>query len=208
MATRHSQGWMYGHRYTGCGSPALACVICMVKGMAPSPDRSSLATRLFAQHGAAVRRYLCRLTNDSTAAEDLVQDVYLRIVRASDNYESRERERAWIFRIARNVFLDHYRTQSRRERVPADAGQAAVRPMQVIRLELQSALDRLGREDREAFLLCELGGLTYEEIGTTMGLSVPSVRSRIYRARLALRGMLLHSESTIFPAGRSHDDDD
>jgi RNA polymerase sigma-70 factor (ECF subfamily) len=154
---------------------------------------------LFAQHGTAVLRYLSHLTNDAAAAEDLGQEVYLRIVRGAEHYEPRNRERAWIFRIARNVFLDEYRRESRRRRAVSAQQPTAVAPVQMIRLELRSALDRLATQDRDAFLLCEVGGLTYDEVATMLTLTVPSVRSRIYRARLALRGMLLPAEGTASP---------
>jgi RNA polymerase sigma factor (sigma-70 family) len=75
--------------------------------MAGVPDDTALAARIFEQHGSAIRRYLRRLSGHADVANDLTQDVYVRVVRAAAQYEPRERERAWLFRIARNVFLDH-----------------------------------------------------------------------------------------------------
>jgi RNA polymerase sigma factor (sigma-70 family) len=160
-----------------------------------SGDAATLASRLFEQHGSAVRRYLRRLTGEPELARDLAQDVYLRVVRSADRYEPREREQAWIFRIARNVFLDHRRAQARQPRIDATgaewggaerAGAAA----QATRVDLDEALQRLDAVDRDAFLLCELGGLRYEEVAATLDLTVAGVRSRIYRVRLALRAAL------------------
>ena len=159
--------------------------------MAGSVEDGALAARMFEQHGSAIRRYLRRLTGDAEIAADLAQDVYLRVVRHALQYEARERERAWLFRIARNVFLDHVKLRPH----SAESGSADIvavsAPAQAVRADLDAALRRLDDTDRDAFLLCEVGGLRYDEIGTLLGLTVGGVRSRIYRARLALREMLM-----------------
>jgi len=157
-----------------------------VDGISGAPP---LVARLFEQHGPAVYRYFRRSTADPGAAEDLSQEVFLRISRHAGSYEPRERERAWVFRIARNVLIDHKRaakrgaTESRLEPVAA--------PTQALHADLQQALAGLAGDDREAFLLAEIGGLTYAEIAVATESTVPAVRSRIYRARLALRERLL-----------------
>jgi len=179
-----------------------------VDGISGAPP---LVARLFEQHGPAVYRYFRRSTADPGAAEDLSQEVFLRISRHAGSYEPRERERAWVFRIARNVLIDHKRaakrgaTESRLEPVAA--------PTQALHADLQQALAGLAGDDREAFLLAEIGGLC---VGGGLELAcccdlriagasarfgipvkrlglvvVPAVRSRIYRARLALRERLL-----------------
>jgi RNA polymerase sigma-70 factor, ECF subfamily len=151
---------------------------------------TTVALRLFEQHGLAVQRYLRRLTGESELARDLAQDVYLRVVRGAHRYDARERERAWLFRIARNVFLDHHKTRARRPRIAAVEAEPSSPASQSTRVALDAALGLLDELDRDAFLLGELGGLRYDEIATTLGLTVAGVRSRIYRARLALRAAL------------------
>jgi RNA polymerase sigma-70 factor (ECF subfamily) len=155
----------------------------------PPPDPTRLAAHLFESHGTAVRRYLRRMTQGSAVADDLTQEVFLRIARASDRYEHRERERAWLFRIARNVWLDHRRRNGRGAefQIALDCGAPAAHDL---RLTLNDALARLPELDREAFLLSEVSGLTYHEIADLQETTVAAVRSRIYRARLALREML------------------
>jgi RNA polymerase sigma-70 factor (ECF subfamily) len=149
----------------------------------------SFAAHLFEHHGPAVRKYLHRLTQEPSIADDLAQEVFLRVVRGSARYEPRDRERAWIFRIARNVLLDYSRRKRRslEDVVPAEAVGAGT---QGLRSDLHHALARLPDDERDAFLLGEIGGLTYAEIASMTETTVPSVRSRIYRARLALREML------------------
>ena len=159
--------------------------------MAGSSDDSALAARMFEQHGSAIRRYLRRLSGHPDVANDLTQDVYVRVVRAAARYEPRERERAWLFRIARNVFLDHRKAGARSPQA-IDARLEEVAPAaQGTRVDVNAALQRLDATDREAFLLCEVGGLRYDEIAALLGLTAAGVRSRIYRARLSLREMLM-----------------
>ena len=164
---------------------------------------------MFERHGSAVRRYLRRLTGHPETANDLAQDVYLRVVRGAARYEPREREQAWLFRIARNVFFDHEKARRRAPQSLDAPAEPAAAPAQAVRLDLDRALQRLDPVDRDAFLLCELGGLRYDEIAPQLGLIVAAVRTRIYRTRLALREMLL-PPGPLTPAarvGRRSDDE-
>jgi RNA polymerase sigma factor (sigma-70 family) len=148
--------------------------------------------RLFERHHLAVFRFLHRMTGSPSLAEDLTQEVFLRVVRSQDGYDERSREISWIFRIARNVIIDRHRV---RARSPQDASiqvaGALSRPAtQVLTAMLDEALARLPDEDREAFLMREVGGLGYREIAEASGATPDAARMRIYRARLALREAL------------------
>jgi RNA polymerase sigma-70 factor (ECF subfamily) len=68
-----------------------------------------LAAALFEKYRQPLRRYLRFATGNADLADDLTQDVFLRVVRGADGYQPRGRERAWLFRVARNVLLDHAR---------------------------------------------------------------------------------------------------
>ena len=175
--------------------------------MSESSGTLPLARRLFEQHGVVVQRYFRRLTADAAEAEDLTQEVFLRVVRNTDRYENRERERAWVFRIARNVMIDGRRRQSRS--AVSDTRVEPVTPaVQATRASVRQALANLPPEEREAFLLREIGGLAYDEIGHITNSSVAAVRSRIYRARLALRDMLNPPAPLARSAVPRHDEHD
>jgi RNA polymerase sigma factor (sigma-70 family) len=153
--------------------------------------------RLFDRHHLSVFRFLRRMTGSPSLAEDLTQEVFLRVVRALEGYDERSREVSWIFRIARNVLVDRHRA---RDRSPQDTSMqdAAVvsRPAtQVLTAILDQALARLPEEDREAFLMREVGGLGYRDIAEASGATPDAARMRIYRARLALREALGSSRS-------------
>jgi RNA polymerase sigma-70 factor (ECF subfamily) len=160
------------------------------------------ALELFERHHRDVFRFLHRMTGSGAEAEDLTQEVFVRVVCSLPQYEERGLEKAWVFQIARNVWLD--RQRALRRTVPAEslgAHVVAFPAMQLARLALDEALARLGEGEREAFLLRELGGLGYAEITRLTGGTESAVRNRIHRARLALRRIL--SGRTDTSAGAS-----
>jgi RNA polymerase sigma-70 factor (ECF subfamily) len=143
---------------------------------------------LVATHRQGVYRYLCRIVGGTDAAHDLTQEVFLRVSR-SGVPETDDGQRAWIFRIARNLALNHVRDRRRRPEPVAlvERGTAAT---QDLRIAMRDALAALPELDRDVFLMRESVGLSYEEIGETCDLTVQAVRARLYRARLALREAL------------------
>ena len=172
----------------------------------PPLDASAVALGLFERHAPAVRRYLHRVTRDRTLADDLGQEVFLRVVRAAPGYDAKEREAAWIFRIAQNVVRDTWRRQNRsvEDARPADV---ATPPRQATALDLDRALAGLADEEREALLLAEIAGLSYAEIAAATGTTPAAVRSRIFRARQALRARLMPPAPLgLRPVRVSHDD--
>ena len=148
------------------------------------------AGALFAEHHDAVFRYLCRTVGQADAARDLTQEVFLRVSRARVPDDGPSSVRAWIFTIARNLALNH-RRDGRLRVVTATVTPPAVEPaVQELAVAIQQALDTLQDLDRDVFLLRELGGLSYEEIAASCGLTVEAVRGRLKRARQDLRGAL------------------
>ncbi|RFD26793.1 RNA polymerase sigma factor SigE [Mycobacterium uberis] len=154
---------------------------------------------LVRQHAGRVYRLAYRLSGNQHDAEDLTQDTFIRVFRSVQNYQPGTFE-GWLHRITTNLFLDMARRRARirmdalpddYDRVPADEPS----PEQIYhdsRLgpDLQAALDSLPPEFRAAVVLCDIEGLSYEEIGATLGVKLGTVRSRIHRGRQALRDYL------------------
>ena len=174
---------------------------------------------LFRRHHLALFRFLRRMTGDPAHAEDLVQEVFVRVVRGLEAYEDREREESWLFRIARNLLHDDRRAAIRHPAPePLDVGypvraldpDRALDPVRALdpgrALEIDEALAGLPAAEREAFLLREQFGLGYAEIAGVTGATADAVRNRIYRARTALRRALAPGLDRARPraAGERH----
>ncbi len=151
------------------------------------------------EHGDRVYRLAYRLTGNAHDAEDLTQETFIRVFRSLASFKPGTFE-GWLHRITTNLFLDMARRRSRlrMEGLPEDTDRLAgddPSPEQVYQEthldpDLQEALDELPPEFRAAVVLCDVEGLSYEEIGTTLGVKLGTVRSRIHRGRQALRASL------------------
>ncbi|MBK5248898.1 MAG: RNA polymerase sigma factor SigE [Actinomycetales bacterium] len=150
-----------------------------------------------------VYRLAYRLTGNQADAEDLTQEVFVRVFRSLTSYQPGTFE-GWLHRITTNLFLDQARRKKRIrfdslgpavERLPAigDGGSPERRyEHDNLDLDIQAALDALKPQYRAAVVLCDIEGLSYEEIGATLGISMGTVRSRIHRGRAQLRTSLAH----------------
>lgn len=168
---------------------------------------------LVREHGDRVYRLAYRLSGNAQDAEDLTQDTFIRVFRSLSNYQAGTFE-GWLHRITTNLFLDMVRRRNRirmealpedYERVPAH-GPSPEQAYHDARLDpdLQAALDSLAPEFRAAVVLCDVEGLSYEEIGATLGVKLGTVRSRIHRGRQALRDHLAAAQAAReFEAGMS-----
>ena len=144
---------------------------------------------LFTAHRDGIFRYLCRIVGTEDARE-LTQEVFLRVTRTTTPNTDEGGRRAWLFRIARNLALNHVRDDRRRGETVEITADPALPPTQPLALALRDALDRLSPVDRDVFLMRETGGLNYEEIAFACQLTPDAVRSRLHRARLQLRAAL------------------
>ena len=145
------------------------------------------AEALFAAHQAGVVRYLSRAVGHADTARDLTQDVFLRVVKADALPGPDAEKRAWLFRIARNVAIDHHRKAAVRGPAVAISTEPARPASQDTTLAVSDALGRLDALDRDVFLMREVAGLGYQEIAAACEITPDAVRSRIHRARLQLR---------------------
>ena len=166
-------------------------------------DVSTDPAELFSRYRGPVYRYLLRGTGDRGVAEELLGDTFVRVVGSLARYTPQGREQAWVFRIAFGV-LSNWRRGRARAPVPAeldaDAGVEALAPVEHIALD--RALASLDADDREVLLLREFGGLDYGEIAELVGATHAAVRSRLYRARISLRGALEPAQVLPFPKER------
>lgn len=145
---------------------------------------------LFIEYRSRLFRYLARASGSTDTAQDLTQEVFLRVTRSGVPTADAGPIAAWLFRIARNVAVDHHRRHARTPTVASPETHRAAAPSQEVSLALDQALARLDEVDRHVFLMREVGGLSYDEIARACDLSLDAVRSRVYRSRLQLRETL------------------
>lgn len=151
-------------------------------------------------HGRRIYNFAYRLTGNADDASDLTQEVLIRVNRGLAGYRPGSFE-GWLWRITRNAFLDDVRRQKRRptaplpEEVDRFAAHSSPAPDQVLATvqlgeDIQAALLELSFEFREAVVLCDIVGLSYEEISAAVAAPIGTVRSRIHRGRKMLKESL------------------
>lgn len=150
---------------------------------------------LFVANQPRLFRYFLRAVGHIETARDLTQDVFVRVTRAAIPQAPDGEVRAWLFRIARNLAIDHHR----KHRITAAlvSGADHARPAsQEGDAAVNEALASLSDLDRDVFLMREMAGLGYDEIARACELTPDAVRSRIHRTRLQLRSLLAAQIST------------
>jgi RNA polymerase sigma-70 factor (ECF subfamily) len=145
---------------------------------------------LFDRHHRPLFHYFLRLTSDRAASEDLVQDVFFRILKYRHTYQPETSFRAWMYQIGRNALADHAGRHKAEVALPESAGDFAASGPAPDRSAQQSqeadllhrALKAMPRDKREVIVLSRFQGLKYEEIASVLKCEVGTVKVRVYRA--------------------------
>jgi RNA polymerase sigma-70 factor (ECF subfamily) len=146
-------------------------------------------------------RVALRLSGDPAAAEDLVQDAVLKALRAWDSFRPGSNVRAWLVTILRNEFINQWRRTRRAplqvdsEAIPEPADHHDPDPegrffADLVDEQVTAALDTLPEEFRDVVVLSDLEGLPYAEVAEALDIPVGTVKSRLFRGRRILQGLL------------------
>jgi RNA polymerase sigma factor (sigma-70 family) len=157
-------------------------------------------------HGSRVFRLAYRLTGNRHDAEDLTQDVFVRVFNSLHRFQPGTFE-GWLHRITTNLFLDSARRKQKirfdgladgaAERLPSAWPTPSEQLTEAdLDHDVAAALAALSPEFRAAVVLCDIEGLTYEEIASVLDVKIGTVRSRIHRGRSQLRKALAHRRPT------------
>ena len=156
---------------------------------------TGLLAELFERHNRPVFGFFYRMTSSRELSEDLVQDVFLRILRYRETYQPRTSFAAWMYGIARNAMIDQMRKRRPESSLDDDAVPEVptrdepvderMRARQETEL-LQRALKSLPADKREVLILARYQDLKYEEIGRILGCEPNAVKQRVFRAVKAL----------------------
>jgi RNA polymerase sigma-70 factor (ECF subfamily) len=163
---------------------------------------------LYARHKGPLYRYLQRLCRDKDVASDIFQEVWGKVIASRERYEVRAQFSTFLFRIAHNCAIDHFRRTGRvapkqftdvTEMEEVLAGSDADRPEaqlseSQVKAAFKRALDALPPEQRDVFVLYEESGLSLEEIGAVTGVAMETAKSRLRYAVGKLRAALKHHQ--------------
>lgn len=150
-------------------------------------DRAAFET-LFLRYREPVWRFFRRRVDDRALAEELCQETFLAVLTGAGRYEGRGAFRAYLFGIAFNVLMDARRRRHTHE--PLDVELAATLPHPDGAIWVRAALAKLEPEEREILMLREYEQLSYQEMAHVLALPLNTVRSRLFRARGAMRNVL------------------
>jgi RNA polymerase sigma-70 factor, ECF subfamily len=160
-------------------------------------------------HADLLYNYALRMTNNAADADDLVQETFLKAFRFWEKYEKGTNIRAWLFRIMKNSYINRYRRESKEpdtvdyEEVQnfyntirdttADSGDSQESMFgRLLDDDVATAIAHLPEDFRTVVILCDIEGLTYEEIAEFLAVPLGTVRSRLHRGRSLLRAELIN----------------
>jgi RNA polymerase sigma-70 factor (ECF subfamily) len=154
---------------------------------------------IWGELGTRLRRFVGSRVNDPHAADDITQDVMLKVQAQLDAVPPEDKLPSWVFAVARNAVVDHYRARAVRDHadladVETAADESGVEQAAAVR-ELAACLRRMAEHlpepHREAMRLADVEGLGQQEVADRAGISLSGAKSRVQRARRQLREMIL-----------------
>jgi RNA polymerase sigma factor (sigma-70 family) len=164
--------------------------------------------QLFDRHHRALFDFFVRMTNNRAAADDMVQDVFFRMLKYRATFRDDSRFKAWMFHIARNARIDYFHKHQVEAVLDEDGANVPESPLPFPgrRLEeeqnralLECAMFRLSEEKREVLILSRYQEMKYEQIAELMGCEVGAIKVRVHRAIKELREIFLKLSSEKLP---------
>jgi len=175
-----------------------------------APDQTAVFESMVKTYEKSLFQFAFRLCGNHHEAQDLLQESLYRAYKSFGRFEAGTAFDRWLYQIIHNLFIDHYRKKKRRpiftsideplqhleSEKPIELPDWSTNPeTEAVRNELgrqiQTGLAELSPEYRAAVILCDIQGLSYEEIAQVLNCSIGTVRSRIHRGRKTLRRLLL-----------------
>jgi len=170
-------------------------------------DKDKVFVEELLPHADALHTFAYHHTYDETDASDLVQDTYLKAYKFIDKYEQGSNAKAWLFKILRNSYINQHRKRKRRPRQvdfedvntyrdsdnEKGLGYFDLREEifdEMLGDEVSMAMEQLPEDFKTVIILCDIEDFSYEEISKIIDIPIGTVRSRLYRARNALKEKL------------------
>ncbi len=158
-------------------------------------DRQLDFETIYQQFRGPLKSFIAKRIQDESLAEDLVHDVFIKIHNQIKSLNEPDKLPAWIYQIARNSIIDSYR--KKRETIDITDPLLELEQDEIIQAPddlnrvVQSMIEKLPEQDKEALLLSDFQGINQAEIARQLGISLSGAKSRIQRARKKLKDLLL-----------------
>jgi len=157
--------------------------------------RTERVEQVWEEFQTQLQAFILQRVSDPVATEDLLQEVFVKIHQSIESLEDNTKLESWVYQIARNTIIDHYRTTKSYDKIES----APLVEEEYINMDaatqlapaLHGLVEQLPKHYRRAIELTEFEGLTQKEMGQHLGLSISGAKSRVQRAREQLKEMLL-----------------
>ena len=151
---------------------------------------------LWEQFNKSLKRFINKYVDNVYDAEEILQDVFCKIHERINTLKDKDKLPVWVYQITRNTIIDYYR----KRRITLDLSEVAdsyvvtveENPVEELALCLKPMVDSLPEKYKQAIILTEYEGLTQKELADKLGLSLSGAKSRVQRARLKLKELLLN----------------
>ena len=157
--------------------------------------KMDLIEQTWQEYHTKLHSFIQKRVNNVSTAEDILQEVFLRIISKIDTLKDDSKIHSWMYQIARNAIIDHYRASKTMEELPESLATSESEFGQEVRQEiqgwLQTMIKRLPENYREAVTLSEIENLTQQEVAEKQGVSLSGAKSRVQRGRAMVKDMLL-----------------
>ena len=151
--------------------------------------------QIWNEYSPQIGQFIRARVSDPATAEDILHDVFVKFQSQLDEFRDRAKIRGWMFLVARNAVIDHYRTRKPTselsESQPVERHMPDGIEIEELHIELRRMIDRLPEPYREAFMLTAFEGLSQAQLAKRLGISLSGAKSRVQRAREQLEAMLL-----------------
>ena len=151
--------------------------------------------QIWEEYHARLHGFIQSRVGDASVADDILQEVFLRIHSRIDTLKEDRKIQSWIYQIARNAIIDHYRAYKKMEELPETLAAPEPEPDDRARREIGACLlpmvQSLPEHYCQALMMSEMEGLTQREVATEQGLSLSGAKSRVQRGRAMMKERLL-----------------
>jgi RNA polymerase sigma-70 factor (ECF subfamily) len=149
------------------------------------------ALRAWDEHQSELKGYLIHRLADPPLAEDVLQEIFTRVLREGEKFCTLDNPRAWLFQVARNAVVDHLRCAKSGVPLPEDLAQEeeGIAPLDAPAECLERVLSELSADDGDVVRRCHLDGIKLQTYADEHGLTLPAVKSRLQRARQRIRDL-------------------